>query len=104
VKSIKISFGGVTYEGLGENKWPEILTAAGGNPLCYKLGWPLKNTMLKTDAEELLLAPTAANIPFCKLEAYNLIMEKDFSIEIEYESLYEESYTFLGSSKMNREL
>lgn len=101
LKSMKIVVDGREFSGLEKSHWIEALRQAGTEPICYKHGWPTQDAMIKVGEEEILLSPTSADLPACKLEAIILLMKKDIAITIHYESLYGEVFVAKGSTKMN---
>lgn len=99
--SFNVTVNGQTFEGLGRNQWPEVIRKAGSEPSCFKHGWPVYSSVLKAGEEEVLLAPSLANLPGCKAIAILFQLQKDVNIEIGYESFYGEAFETNGSVRMN---
>ena len=101
IKSMNVTVDGETFGGQAQNVWPDILSRAGTEPLCYKHGWQIQGSVLKVGEEEAILAPTEADLPYCNALAMIFQLQKDITIKINYESIYKESFVAIGSTKMN---
>lgn len=102
IKSMKITAGSSTFEGVGENLWPKILKTVDINPICFARGWPNEEAVVKAGEELVLLSTTKrADLSLCALEAAKLLSKQGMIITITYESMYGEQFSFKGSTQLN---
>lgn len=101
IKSMKVTIGQSTFEGVGANLWPQILKTLDINSLCFAKGWPNNDAVVKSGEELLLLGTTKADVKLCSLEALKLLNKREMTITVTYESMYGERFQFEGPTQLN---
>lgn len=99
--SLSASVSGKTYNGLGVNKWPNILRDIGLDPLCFSIAWPARLAALRPGAEIEILGLSKNTQPGCEAALVSFLTRKDIAIELRYTSLYGDEHVFSGDASMN---
>ena len=91
IKEFSVKAGGVVASGFESDQWPEILTAADTNPLCFATAWPKADSAVKAGEElPLVFVTKAEGSDICYAELIKLIGGQGVDISIQYESIYGE--------------
>lgn len=102
IKEFSVKTQGVVARGFESDRWPEILTAANINPLCFATGWPKQNSAVKAGDEiPILYITKAEGGNSCTKELIKLIGGSGVEISIGYESIYGEKKVVSESSRIN---
>lgn len=104
IKHFAIRSIGGEAQGLGVDRWAEVLGSAGIDPRCFAAGWPREGAAIKAGLETgLLTLTTAPNLEApCLLQVIKLVDAVDIEVEVTYESVYGESRTAKASSRIRR--
>ncbi|WP_157381756.1 hypothetical protein [Burkholderia ubonensis] len=94
-----VSIQGRTYSGLGPDIWPKFEHDMGFPDTCFKTAWPRPHDVLKTGEETPLFVITEKASPRCRAKLA-VLLNDDLRVHIEYQSAYEKSYTYDGSTHM----
>ncbi|MFM0492045.1 hypothetical protein [Paraburkholderia graminis] len=101
LKDMTITMNGKSYSGLGRSKWPQFISDAGMAADCFREGWPPVGTVLKAGDDDAVLVlndPVRLN---CVEEMTKLLGGDDIHVHIEYDSIYDDRYSFDGSVHIN---
>ena len=101
LKDFTVTSNGITYGGLGKSHWKEVLRKLGLEPDCFKHGWPTERAIINVGEEEVLLAPTSANLAVCNLANTVLLTQKEMLLSVDYASLYGVGFRAEASAKIN---
>lgn len=97
VEGFEIKLRGRTYSG-DVNQWGDVLTALGHQPACYTAIWPRAGEVYAIGEENRLIV-LSSTVPGCRTGAFRLLGRRDgFSMQLHYQSLYGEHFTWSGNS------
>jgi hypothetical protein len=99
LSNITLTIHGKTYSGLGPNVWDALETDAGFPPSCFRTSWPRKDDALKSGEEDPLIVLSGLASSDCVRAAKRLLAD-DLHVRIEYRSVFEQSYTWDGSTHL----
>lgn len=93
---------GFTATGFKADMWPEVLQAAGVKPFCFATAWPLERSALKAGDElGLSFVTKAEGATDCYAELIKLMGDTEVEVAITYQSMYGETQSVMGTSKLN---
>lgn len=92
---------GKSYSGLGRSIWPQFISDKGMPAGCFRKGWPPVGAVLKAGEEDPILVLSDAAPSGCVGEMIKLLGGDDIRIHIEYDSIYDDRYSFDGSVHFN---
>lgn len=94
---------GKTFD-LTKNSWPNIYDHLGVKKLCYYESWIPEGTAIKGGQNIKLLAPTSNPLdPDCPLQFIKLLSVVELNLFLEYESVYEDTFTYTKRIGMSKE-
>ena len=103
ITAFSIRVGDEHFDGLGDSRWPAVLEKARLNPECFAKGWPTKGSAVRPGNDIVILEPTKSTQfgPLCLLQMSLFLQRNDVFVQMDYESLYKEPFTFSAPLKMN---
>lgn len=103
ITSFTVRVGDEQFDGLGDSRWPAVLEKARLNPECFAKGWPTEGAAVRPGIDIAILEPTKSTQfgPLCLLQMSLFLQRNDVFVEMHYESLYKEPFTFSGPLSMN---
>lgn len=105
IKGLRVTVGGMDFQGLGESRWPDVLRKTELSPECFTKAWPLDGAAIRSGAEQPLLAfSKTKDSPFCKLQLISFLTRDDVGVELRYASMYGEEFIFKGSFSVNEKI
>ena len=103
ITSFTVRVGDKQFDGLGDSRWPAVREKARLNPECFAKGWPTEGAAVRPGNDIVILEPTKSTQfgPLCLLQMSLFLQRNDVFVEMHYESLYKEPFTFSGPLSMN---
>lgn len=106
ITSFSVRVGDEQFDGLGDSRWPAVLEKARLNPECFAKSWPTQGSAVRPGNDIVILEPTKSTLfgPMCLLQMSLFLQRNDVFVEMHYESLYKEPFTFSGALSINEEM
>lgn len=99
--SFEVEAAGVAANGFDNDRWFEVLRAAGVNVDCFATGWPRQRTAIKAgDEEALFFVKKNEAFPACHLHMLKLMAGDGIKVKVGYQSIYKEEKVEQSSTKV----